>query len=138
MSSRRSPHRRRLVDVGTGEAESLRIVLISVSLIAASEIWGAGARGQEPQSRGALLFEHRCARCHGLTADGGEGLAPPLVGVFGSAIASRKDYLYTTGIKAKVGVWNSALLDHISPIRRLLLRAQTWMSIHPIPMNAPR
>jgi cytochrome c len=73
---------------------------------------GSGAVGAEtPHSRGETLFENRCARCHGLGGDGGDGLAPPLVGVLGRTIASRSDYVYSTALKARGGVWSTGTLD---------------------------
>lgn len=61
---------------------------------------------------GATLFENRCARCHGLNADGEGGLAPSLIGVVGRPAADRKDFTYSTALKAKGGTWSPDMLDH--------------------------
>jgi cytochrome c len=72
-----------------------------------------GARGAAlpPQSRGEVLFENRCARCHGLTGDGGEGLAPALTGIIGRGVASRADFQYSNGLKARTGTWTAETVD---------------------------
>jgi cytochrome c len=62
-------------------------------------------------AQGAALFEDECARCHGEGGDGGEGLAPPLTGVFGRAVAGAPDFGYSDALKAKGGVWTAAALD---------------------------
>lgn len=73
---------------------------------------GSGAQGAEPpHTRGETLFENRCARCHGLGGDGGDGLAPPLTGVVGRTVASRSDYVYSTALKTRGGVWSNGALD---------------------------
>lgn len=61
--------------------------------------------------RGALLFENRCARCHGITGDGDGGLAPSLIGVFGRRPAFGRDYVYSDALKATPGVWDGDRLD---------------------------
>jgi cytochrome c len=90
----------------------VRKLLVWVFLVSTGATLGmSGVRGAETLPRGEVLFEHRCARCHGIGADGSEGLAPALTGVVGSPIASRKDYYYTRQMKAKIGVWTPQLLD---------------------------
>jgi cytochrome c len=74
-------------------------------------IAGVSAQGGDPRSRGQVLFENRCARCHGIGGDGGVGLAPPLTGVIGRKIASRDDFLYSTALKARPGTWTPGVLD---------------------------
>jgi len=64
-----------------------------------------------PARKGQVLFENRCARCHGLGGDGSEGLAPPLVDVVEREIASRRDYFYSDAMKRKVGIWSEKVLD---------------------------
>lgn len=73
---------------------------------------GSLAKGAEvARSRGEVLFENRCARCHGMGGDGADGLAPALSGVVGSSIAARKDYVYSDALKAHGGVWSGEALD---------------------------
>ncbi|MDO7843199.1 c-type cytochrome [Sphingomonas immobilis] len=74
-------------------------------------IAGAGAQGGDTRSKGQVLFENRCARCHGIGGDGGVGLAPPLPGVIGRKIASRDDFLYSAALKARTGAWTPELVD---------------------------
>jgi cytochrome c len=62
-------------------------------------------------AQGAGFFDDQCARCHGEGGDGGEGLAPPLIGVFGRGVASVPDFPYSDALKAKGGVWTAAALD---------------------------
>lgn len=72
-----------------------------------------GAQGAELHPpRGEVLFENRCARCHGLGGDGGEGNAPPLGGILGRSVASERYYIYSDALKARGGVWTRDLLDH--------------------------
>lgn len=81
---------------------------------AACALFGKGAFGVQhgsPPVRGAVLFENRCARCHGLNGDGDGGLGPSLIGVIGRPAASRTDYRYTEALKAKGGVWRAETLD---------------------------
>jgi cytochrome c len=73
---------------------------------------GSALSGAEPgHGRGETLFENRCARCHGLGGDGGDGLAPPLIGVMGRTIAGRSDYVYSDALKAKSGIWSPDTLN---------------------------
>ncbi|WP_206241134.1 c-type cytochrome [Novosphingobium terrae] len=73
---------------------------------------GSSLHGAEAaHGRGEVLFENRCARCHGLGGDGGDGLAPPLIGVVGRNIASRSDYVYSDALKAKSGIWSDLTLN---------------------------
>jgi cytochrome c len=62
-------------------------------------------------AKGAASFDDQCARCHGEDGDGGEGLAPPLIGVFGRRVAGLTDFPYSDALKAKGGVWTEAALD---------------------------
>lgn len=71
----------------------------------------AGARHGEERPRGAILFENRCARCHGVNGDGDGGLAPSLIGVFGRPAASRKDFVYTDALMRKGGIWSRDMMD---------------------------
>lgn len=74
-------------------------------------IAAAGAEQVETRSHGAVLFENRCARCHGVNGDGDGGLGPSLVGVIGKPAASRPDFRYSAALKAKGGVWAPEVLD---------------------------
>jgi cytochrome c len=65
----------------------------------------------EPARKGQVLFENRCARCHGPGGEGSEGLAPPLVDVVEREIASRRDYFYSDAMKRKVGIWSEKVQD---------------------------
>ena len=57
---------------------------------------------------GSHIFQLQCKGCHG----GKPGdPAPPLAGVFGSRIASKPDFAYSAGIKARTGVWDATSLD---------------------------
>lgn len=80
-------------------------------LVVVFALAAAAPKPQAPASPGAVLFENRCARCHGEAADGEGGLAPSLHGVLGRPPASRTDYVYSDGLKAKSGVWTPAMLD---------------------------
>lgn len=74
-----------------------------------------GAHGAETPppatARGQVLFENRCARCHGIGGDGAEGLAPNLTGIVGRPVASHPDFTYSKALKAKGGRWNAETLD---------------------------
>lgn len=83
-------------------------------LAGASTLFLIAAAGSEPvdtRLHGAVLFENRCARCHGVNGDGDGGLGPSLIGVVGKPAASRPDFPYSSALKAKGGVWTSAVLD---------------------------
>ncbi len=85
------------------------VALGGVSLLFA--IAAVGAPSTDTRSHGAVLFENRCARCHGLNGDGDGGLGPSLIGVIGQSAASRKDFLYSDALKAKGGIWTPEMLD---------------------------
>jgi cytochrome c len=93
----------------------LRVLLVTgvlAGVILAMAPATAPLHGAElAHSRGEDLFERRCARCHGLGGDGDGGLAPPLIGVVGRAVASRSDYVYSDALKAKGGIWSAGALD---------------------------
>lgn len=74
-------------------------------------IAAAGAQHVDLRPRGAILFENRCARCHGVNADGEGGLGPSLIGVVGRPAASRQDYPYSAALKGKGGTWTPETLD---------------------------
>lgn len=78
-------------------------LLVAMTAVAAQHV--------DTRPRGAVLFENRCARCHGLNGDGDGGLGPSLIGVIGRPAASRKDFLYSAALKAKGGVWTTEMLD---------------------------
>jgi cytochrome c len=87
-----------------------------LALIAAAlGVWALadeGARGAAPEPpRGEVLFENRCARCHGMTGDGGDGLAPPLTGIVGRGVASQPYFPYSDALKARGGVWTLEALN---------------------------
>lgn len=70
-----------------------------------------GAQLTVPPPHGAELFENRCARCHGVNADGDGGLGPSLIAVIGRPVASRHDFPYTPALRAKGGTWTPEILD---------------------------
>ena len=57
---------------------------------------------------GAKIFLLQCKTCHQAASSAG---GPSLVGVAGRRVASLGDYAYSSGLKAKDGVWNDASLD---------------------------
>lgn len=57
---------------------------------------------------GGKLFALQCKSCHGAASS---PAGPALAGVAGAPIAGRKDYAYSTGLKAKAGTWTDANLD---------------------------
>jgi cytochrome c len=58
---------------------------------------------------GAQVFSNQCAGCH---VGPSTPLAPSLAGVAGAHIASRSDFEYSPGLKAKSGdTWTDANLD---------------------------
>lgn len=83
-------------------------------LAGASMLFLIAAAGSDPvdtRLHGAVLFENRCARCHGVNGDGDGGLGPSLVGVLGKPAASRSDFVYSAALKAKGGAWTAEVLD---------------------------
>ena len=78
----------------------------ALNLALAAMAGSAAAAGDK--TRGADLFEDRCAMCH--VADGG-GQGPSLNGVVGRKAASRKGANYTPALKAAHLVWTPANLD---------------------------
>lgn len=91
----------------------------------------AVAQGQSPAPRGEVLFENRCARCHGLGGDGSDGLAPALIGVVGRPVAGRADYVYSDALKAKGGVWSP------EAINRYLIDPQAFAQGSDMEASAP-
>jgi len=58
---------------------------------------------------GAAVFANQCAGCH---VGPSTPLAPSLAGVAGAKIASKSDFEYSAGLKAKNGdTWTDANLD---------------------------
>ncbi len=74
-------------------------------------IAAVGAQQVDTRPHGAILFENRCARCHGEKGDGDGGLGPSLIGVVGRPAASRPDFPYSAALKAKGGLWTPDMLD---------------------------
>jgi len=91
----------------------------------------AVARGEGPAPRGEVLFENRCARCHGVGGDGSDGLAPALIGVVGRPVAARADYVYSDALKAKGGVWSA------EAINRYLIDPQSFAQGSDMEASAP-
>lgn len=81
------------------------------AIAALGVIAAASAQHVDPRPRGAVLFENRCARCHGVAGDGDGGLAPSLIAIVGRQAASRPDYAYSAALKAKGGTWSPDALD---------------------------
>jgi cytochrome c len=94
-------------------------------------ISAAGAQRLIPPQQGAVLFENRCARCHGIGGDGDGGLAPSLIGVVGRPPAAGKDYRYSDALKAKGGVWDAETLD------KYLADPQTFVPGTEMDINSP-
>ena len=86
---------------------ALIVVCLATPALAQGEAPGPGA----PPHQGQALFEDQCARCHGVGGDGGEGLAPALIGVFGRAVASQPGFPYSDALAAKGGTWTPESLD---------------------------
>ena len=84
-----------------------------LSMVAAASAQHVDDRplGTNAQPRGEILFENRCARCHGLKGDGEGGLGPSLIGVIGKPVASRTDFIYSDALKAKGRIWAPKVLD---------------------------
>jgi len=57
---------------------------------------------------GAKTFLLQCKSCHGAKSS---LMGPALAGVAGAKIAGRSDFAYSTGLKAKAGVWSDANLE---------------------------
>lgn len=57
---------------------------------------------------GATLFAQQCKMCHGPASS---PMGPSLAGAAGGKIAVRKDFTYSTALKAKGGTWTDAALD---------------------------
>ena len=57
---------------------------------------------------GAKTFLLQCKSCHGAKST---LMGPALGGVAGAKIAGRADFAYSTGLKAKAGVWSDANLE---------------------------
>ncbi len=57
---------------------------------------------------GAKVFNMRCKSCHAVAST---PMGPSLKGVAGAKIAGRTDFKYSTGLKAKTGVWDATALD---------------------------
>jgi cytochrome c2 len=76
------------------------VIAFAVSLLA-----GPAAAGD-----GREAFEADCAGCHALEGPSTPA-GPSLKGVMWSDIASRKDFTYSTALKAVVGVWSPERLD---------------------------
>jgi cytochrome c len=90
---------------------------------------------EAPASKGQVLFENRCARCHGLGGDGSEGLAPPLIDVVEREIASRRDYLYSDAMKRKAGIWSEKALDEYLADPQAVIPGNEMDAIAPDPSD---
>jgi cytochrome c len=53
----------------------------------------------------------KCMACHTVTPEGRNGIGPGLHGITGRAVASAPGFTYSSGLKAKGGVWDEANLD---------------------------
>ena len=81
-----------------------------LAMIAISQVSvPAQAASQADTSRGATLFQQRCAMCHSRNGIGGK-VGPDLTNLVGRRAGSTP-YAYSTAMKASKVVWNAATLD---------------------------
>jgi cytochrome c len=59
---------------------------------------------------GQALFNMQCKMCHKVEG-ASSPMAPSLAGVAGGKIAAKPDFAYSSGLKAKGGVWSDANLN---------------------------
>jgi cytochrome c2 len=90
---------------------NLRIA--SGALVAAALATASAAAAQPgtpgDATRGATLFEDRCASCH-VARGGGQG--PSLVGVVGRKVAAAPGFRYSPALAHSGLTWTAANLDH--------------------------
>lgn len=83
--------------------------IVVLSLIAAG-LLSAPAFAAGDAARGKAVFA-RCAICHNVEKDGGNGVGPNLFGVYGRKSASVDGFNYSGPMKASGIVWNEENLE---------------------------
>src|SRR5580698_2896210 len=59
-----------------------------------------------PMQRGALLFQ-TCTACHNVL---GDGVGPPLGGIYGQKAAQKQDFAYSEALRQSNLTWDEATL----------------------------
>lgn len=83
--------------------------IVVLSLIAAG-LLSAPAFAAGDAAKGKAVFA-RCAICHNVEKDGGNGVGPNLFGVYGRKSASVDGFNYSGPMKASGIVWNEENLE---------------------------
>ena len=83
--------------------------IVALSLIAAG-ILATPALADGDAVKGKAVFA-RCAICHNVEKDGGNGVGPNLFGVYGRKAASVEGFNYSGPMKASGIVWNEENLE---------------------------
>ncbi len=85
--------------------------MLRKSFIALALLAGAASGAQAADAvKGKDVFK-RCAVCHSVVKDGGNGLGPNLFGVVGRKAGGLSDYTYSAPMKNSKVVWTEANLQ---------------------------
>lgn len=71
----------------------------------------SAAAAEDEASRGAAVFEARCASCHAIAPDAPPGPGPNLGGLGGRRIGSDPGFDYSPVMAEAEGVWDTERLD---------------------------
>jgi cytochrome c len=85
-------------------------MLVRTTLVALGLVIAAGAAQAGDAAKGKVTFQ-RCAICHRVDKDGGNGLGPNLFGIVGRKAGSVANFAYSVAMKNSGIVWSTDKLD---------------------------
>lgn len=86
------------------------MMIVRTTLVALGLVIAAGAAQAGDAAKGKVTFQ-RCAICHRVDKDGGNGLGPNLFGIVGRKAGSVANFAYSVAMKNSGIVWSTDKLD---------------------------
>ena len=92
------------------DSNIMRKTIAGVALAALAALTIGNAQAAGDPANGKTLFA-RCAICHKVTKDGGNGLGPNLFGVGGRKAGTAAGFAYSTAMKNSGIIWTEEKLE---------------------------